>query len=151
MAQWVQAYTHRKLCSLLELHHQIKILLIRFTALAFIILQYFSIIAEMLSCMCCNRDLLQPPKGRAMPKLCFCKQGRDHERKATKKRDICTLTLWYPQSVSKSASGVTVSKQDSKPLHLAEEFWEARLPRKSWKELLQHTKMKLLMCNKNRL
>lgn len=53
------------------------------------------------------------------------------KEKPQKKRDICTLTLRNPQSVSKSASGVTVSKQDSKPLHLAEDFWEARLPGKS--------------------
>lgn len=86
----------------------------------------------MLSCTSCNRDLLQLLKGRATPKLCLCKQERDYERKTTKKKkDICILTLRYPQSVSKSASGVTVSKHDSKPLHLAEDFWEARLPRKS--------------------
>lgn len=114
----------------------VQIPLIRFTALAFIILQYFSIITQMLSCTCCNRDLLQSLKVKAEPKLCLCKQGRDHDWKTTKKRDICTLTLRYPEPVSKSASGVTVSKQDGKPLHLAEDFWEARLPRKSWKELL---------------
>lgn len=49
----------------------------------------------------------------------------------TKRTSICTLTLRYPESVSKSASGVTVSKQDCKSLHLAGDFWEARLPRKS--------------------
>ena len=53
------------------------------------------------------------------------------EKQTTKRTDIGTLTLRYPESVSKSASGAIVSKQDSKPLHLAGGFWEARLPRKS--------------------
>lgn len=77
---------NKKLCSLLELHHQIKIVLIRLTALAFTILQYLSIITQMISCTCCNWDLLQPLKEKAMPKLCLCKPGRHHERKTTKKK-----------------------------------------------------------------
>lgn len=125
-------YTY-KLCFLLELCHPIQIFLIRFTALAFILLLYFSIVTQMLSCTCSDRDLLQSLKGKAQPKWCLCKQVRDHGRKTNHKKrtHICTLTLRYPESVSKSASGVTVSKQDSKTLHLTGGFWEARLPRKS--------------------
>lgn len=143
-------YTY-ELYSVLELHHQIQVLLIRFSALALILSHYFSVVTETLGCIYSDRNLLQSLKGKAQPKWHSCKQVRDYESKTNKGISIFTLTLRYSESVSKSASGVTVSKQDSKPLHLAGGTWESRLPGKSWRELLQYIKMKSPVPNNNRL
>ena len=79
-------YTYKH-CYLLELHHQIQILLIGFTALTFILLHYSSTVTQMLCCTYSDRDLLQLLKEKAQPKLPSCKQIRDHERKTNHKKN----------------------------------------------------------------